>query len=175
MEFVNYYLCGEGNYILLIKWLKRMSMKYGICFPLTGDKCTPVINLSNPYFIIKKNGGFGVEKKIAIYENFNCITTTDLIHLDTVINSHKSVILVSNRRWNELDEETKEFLKIRKFQIIDLNFERFGNEPVKEVIERVLNKMVYPNLKFKSTKKYFPFLNTKYNELDLTRLNNELD
>ena len=134
-------------------------MKYGICFPLSGDKCTPVINLSNPYFLIKKNGGFGIEKKIAIYENFNCITSINLINLDRVINTHKSVLLIANRPWNELDEETREFLKIQEFQVIDLNFERFGNEPVEEVIERVLNRMEYPNLKFKSTKKYFPSLN----------------
>lgn len=159
MEFVNYYLCGEGRTILLTRWLKRMSTKYGICFPVSGDKYTPVINLSNPYPIIKKNGGFRSEKKIAIYENFNCINSSNLIHLDQVINAHKSVVLVSNRRWNELDEETREFLKIQEFQVIDLNFERFGNEPVKEVIERVLNRMEYPTLKFKSTKKYFPSLN----------------
>lgn len=159
MEFVNYYLCGEGNYALLVKWLKRMSMRYGICFPMSGDKCTPVINLSNPYFLIKRNGGFRAEKKIAIYENFNCITSINLIHLDKVINAHKSVILLANRPWNELDEETREFLKIQEFQVIDLNFERFGNEPVNEVIERVLNRMEYPILKFKSTKKYFPSLN----------------
>ena len=159
MEFVNYYLYGEGNYMLLVKWLKRMSTRYGICFPMSGDKCTPVINLSSPYFIIKKKGGFRSEKKIAIYENFNCITSTNLIHLDKVINAHKSVILLANQPWNELDEETKEFLKIQEFQVIDLNFERFDNEPIEEVIERVLNRMKYPNLKFKSTKKYFPSLN----------------
>lgn len=158
MEFVNYYIYGEGNRTLLTKWLKRMSMKYGICFPLTGDKCTPVINLSNPYFIIKKNGGFRSEKKVAIYENFNCITTANLIHLEEVISIHKSVLLIANLSWNDLDDETKEFLRIQEFQIIDLNFERFGNEPIDEVIERVLNRMVYPELKFKSTKKYFPSL-----------------
>ena len=134
-------------------------MRYGICFPMSGDKCTPVINLSNPYFLIKKNGGFGIEKKVAIYENFNCITSINLINLDRVINTHKSVLLIANRPWNELDDETREFLKIQEFQVIDLNFERFGNEPVEEVIERVLNRMEYPNLKFKSTKKYFPSLN----------------
>ena len=168
MEFVNYYLYGEGNYMLLVKWLKRMSIKYGICFPISGDKCTPVINLSNSYFRIKKNGGFGTEKKIAIYENFNCITTINLIHLDNVINTHKSLILLANRSWNELDEETKEFLKIRKFHVIDLNFERFGNEPIEEVIERVLNRMEYPNLKFKGTRRYFSFFkrNAKYNKLE---------
>ena len=159
MEFVNYYLYGEGNYTLLIKWLKRMSARYGICFPMSGDKCTPVINLSNPYFLIKRNGGFRAEKKVAIYENFNCITSINLIHLDKVINAHKSVLLLANRPWNELDEETREFLKIQEFQVIDLNFERFGNEPINEVIERVLNRMEYPTLKFKSTKKYFPSLN----------------
>ena len=134
-------------------------MRYGICFPMSGDKCTPVINLSNPYFLIKKNGGFGIEKKVAIYENFNCITSINLINLDRVINTHKSVLLIANRPWNELDDETREFLKIQEFQVIDLNFERFGDEPVEEVIERVLNRMEYPNLKFKSTKKYFPSLN----------------
>ena len=134
-------------------------MRYGICFPLAGDKNTPVINLSKPYFLIKKNGGFREDKKIAIYENFNCITSINLIHLDKMINAHKSVILVANLSWNELDDETREFLKIQEFRVIDLNFERFGNEPVDEVIERVLNRMEYPNLKFKSTKKYFPSLN----------------
>ena len=159
MEFVNYYICGEGNTALLMKWLKRMSMRYGICFPLSGDKYTPVINLSNPYFLIKRNGGFRAEKKIAIYENFNCIASINLIHLDKVINSHKSVLLLANRPWNELDDETKEFLKIQEFRVIDLNFERFENEPVEQVIERALNRMEYPELKFESKNRYFPSLN----------------
>ena len=143
---------------MLVKWLNQLSVRYGICFPLSGDKCTPVINLTNPYFLIKRNGGFRAEKKIAIYENFNCITTTNLIYLDRVINAHKSVILVANLPWNELDDETREFLKIQEFRVIDLNFERFENEPIERVIERALNRMVYPELKFGSTKRYFPSL-----------------
>jgi len=156
MKCIKYFVYGEGSYTLLIKWLKRLSEQYWICFPVTGDLHTPVINLSNPYSIMKRNGGFR-EKKVAIHEDFRCIDYNDVLDIEQAIEVCGMIFLVSNIAWKDLNDETRTFLSDKGFKIINLETNRMKDETLKDEVDRILDGMEYSELNFKGNEKYFSY------------------
>lgn len=154
MECIKYYVYGKGNYTLLLKWLERLSEQYGICFPVTGDLHTPVVNMSKPYSIIKKNGSFR-NKKVAIHEHLGCIGYPDNIYLNEAIEKCEMIFLVGDFAWKDQNEETRTFLIKNGFKVINLETNRKKDETLEDEINRIVDGMEYSKMNFKGNENYF--------------------
>lgn len=159
MQHFNYYIhgmSGSGKTTLLIKWLIRMSNKYGIQFPHTGEKYTPVINLGNHISLLRKLGGWK-NKKIGIFDYFDCYSEhMKLGRLEKAFQQNMMIIIISLHPIYKQTPKVKELLFKNNFIDLDLDSRFYTGESINQCSDRILNCMDLPDLHFEK-QKYFSF------------------
>ena len=157
MSVIRYYIYGDYNCMLILKWLERLRNKYKIIFPINGENLTPVIDMSIDTRIMKKCGSLEV-KKIAIFNGFDRSTCSKMfLRIKKAIGNNLSIIILSKFEPEDLRDIMRSFLKKNEFEMINTN---------EIIIEDKLNEMKYPIINDKEIKKYLPCINnSNSNEL----------
>ena len=159
MQHFNYYIhgiSGSGKTMLLIKWLTQMTNKYGIQFPYTGNKYTPVINLRNNMSLLRKLGGWK-NKKIGIFDYFDSSSEhMKLGRLQKAFQNNMLVIITSLHPIYNQTPKIKELLSKYNFIDLDLDSRLYTGENIDQCSDRLLNCMELTDLHFEK-EKYFSF------------------
>lgn len=150
MSVIRYYIYGDYNCMLILKWLEILRNKYKIMFPIEGENFTPVIDMSNDIRIMNRCGLLE-DKKIAIFKGFDRSTCSKMfLRIKKAIENNLSIIILSNNEPKDLRDIMRSFLKKNEFEMINTN----------EInIENKLNEMKYPNINDKEINKYLPCIN----------------
>lgn len=149
-------MSGSGKTTLLIKWLMQMTDKYGIQFPHTGAKYTPVINLGSNMSLLRKNGGWK-NKKVGVFDYFDCFSEhMKLGRLEKAFQQDILVVITSLHPLYKQTPKIKELLGKHNFIELDLDSRFYTGETIDQCSDRLLNCMILSDLHFEK-EKYLAF------------------